>query len=365
MKSLLNIFLIAIFGSFANAITSSGLKTIPITGKINTTTGKTLPYTGKIITSSTVKTTVPTISTTAHLSDIKYYTTRVQNFSGGVATLVIPNNVFPSNSFSCYSAKSTTTKTTEYCTSTSSTTYCEPRTTTIVRGGSFCETRTKKLSFTIPVTTRTCYTQYEKCQTATRKFSETVLPLDSYYKEIIKQPLVGLPLTSSKSLSAVIEKLPPYTYEECNFVKKEFECIYPEDDFTLTTSPTPPPTTTIDSTIEIPTETNSEQDITTPTTSPTLVLPPKPSTPTTYPPKDTKSLSVSYPPKTVTSTTTRKITSTGKMDTSFYTTTLSSNGITTSLKVPVHQSIKAVSCRSTKTQTQNIINYCITINKLR
>jgi len=190
MKSLLNIVLIAIFGSFANAITSSGLKTLP---------------------SSSIKTT--TASTTAQVSDIKYYTTIVTNNNFEAATLIIPNNAMPNRQLTCIPTKRTTSEVNEYCTSTSSTTYCEPRTTTRVFGERYCTAQTKKLSFTIPVSTKTCTHYYEKCKTVTRKFSETVLPLDSYYKEIIKSPLVGLPLTSSKSLSSVIEKLPSYTYQ--------------------------------------------------------------------------------------------------------------------------------------------------------
>jgi len=83
-------------------------------------------------------------------------------------------------------------------------------------------------------------------------------------------------------------------------------------------------------------------------------LPPKPTSLISYPSKNTKSISVSLPPKTPTFTST--------INTNYYETTLTWKGYTTTATVPITQKVRATNCRPTKSRTE-VVEYCTTINR--
>lgn len=368
MKSLLNLILIVIVCSFANAANST--KTIPVTGS------KTLPGTNKITTTKTLPIkTIPSSSVTSTASlppKIQYYTTIVTAYGHITQTTVLPNDSLPYTINGCIPTKGYHTMTKEYCSVSSSITYCKPDVTTKFSVSSYCKLATKSLSFTIPVTSKTCYTTYEECNTKTRKFSKTVLPFEDYYNYVKEESN-----RSSTVPSKTVRNLYPlftgevlsYAYEDCEYVTRTMDCYYPVstfnyNDITITTKTIP---TNIISTTEVPSETITENDITTSqvstsTINNTVSLPPKPTPLSTFPPKDTKSISISLPPKTTTQKTT-KTTTFANVNMNYYTTTLSDNGITVTLsEVPIRERVTATGCKSTKTITEKGIKACSTVN---
>ncbi len=302
MKSFLNLILITFACSVVNAATSSGLKTIPVTSGL-----KTIP-------SSSIKT-----NTASLPQEIKHYTTFVLYNNSRIST-ILPNNAIPLGASYCVPTKGYVPRVKESCHVSSSLTYCRPEYTSIFKGSTYCSVGTKTLSFTIPVTTKSCYHTFEQCTIKTRKFSKTILPSDDYYIEVINRNN-GAKTTNSKmiynsnssnSVATSSVELLSYVYDDCNYTTEERECVYPQTDYNLLITNTPTPlittTPTIISTTEVPSEILTEKDTTTSpvsftTIDNTLILPPKPTLPITFPPKDTESISISLPPKTTPKTT--------------------------------------------------------------
>jgi len=132
MKSLLNLILIAIACSFANAatstksITNSVTKTVTVT--VKTTSTKTLPIT----TNNIIYTKV--------ISDpliIQYYTTSL-SYGVNYYTTVLPNNRKAYDVYGCIPTKGYKSRVVEDCSTTSSLTYCKPSVITMGSVSTYC-----------------------------------------------------------------------------------------------------------------------------------------------------------------------------------------------------------------------------------